>query len=337
MSLTLKQIITRLEELAISHRQINTFFLGAADEFLDNQDVVYPALFIEVKPESNASLEERVCYFNFTMYFFDQMNTANKSMQNVLDVASDMSSVAQDYLSLLNDVEYLDWEVSKDYALSIKEYQLQDLTIGISVDVSIGTRFDANRCQVPSTYTFAEYDNSNFTLKQVVKRIQDLAISHKQVNHFFFGKFDQFLDNGDIIYPACFSEIDQNGGTISLTDRLVKYSFSFYFFDLIDIADRSLLNEWEVKSDMVSIALDFLAMLNYVGFQHSWEISQNYRLSIKDYELQDLTAGVSVTLEIGTRFDANKCQAVIETGNFLLWNDTDKFLTNGSNKLVIYD
>jgi hypothetical protein len=307
MSLTLKQIITRLEELAISHRQIHTFFLGAADEFLDNPDVVYPALFIEVKPESIASLEDRTCYFDFTMYFFDQINTANKSMQNILDITSDMSSIAQDYLALLNDLEYTDWEVSRDYSLSIKEYQLQDLTLGVSVDVNIATRFDANRCQVPNDFVFTEYNNSYITLKQVVERISKLALSHKQINNFYNGRFDQFLDGKDIVYPSCFLELNENGSSMSTIDRSINYNFRIYLFDLISISNNSLLNEWEVKSDMMSVALDIIAMLNYHGFEHSWSISSEYGISIKDYQLQDLVGGISFSFNISTRYDANLC------------------------------
>jgi hypothetical protein len=261
------------------------------------------------------------------------MDTANRSLENVWDVTSDMASVAQDYLALLKDQEYTDWEIGDDYNMTIRDYELQDLTCGVSVDVTIGIRFDANRCQVPTTFSFAEYDGSSLTLKQVVARIGALATSHKQVNHFFIGNFDEFLDGPDVTYPACFAELDRNG-VVSLTDRLCKYSFTFHFFDLMDIANNALQNEFEIKSDMLSVAMDFLAMLNYFGFQHSWEIAEEYDLTIRDYQLQDLTAGVSINVEIGVRFDANKCQAVVDIGNFLLWNDTDAFLINNNDKLV---
>jgi hypothetical protein len=130
-----------------------------------------------------------------------------------------------------------------------------------------------------------------------------------------------------------FGELNQTS-RISLTDRLATYSFTFYFFDLLDIADRSLANEFEVKSDMASVALDFLAMLNYFGFQHSWEIGTDYPMQIKDYQLQDLTAGVSIKVDISTRFDANKCQVPVDLGNFLLWDDGQYFLINNTDKLI---
>lgn len=331
--MTLKQTISRLQTLAESHKQINHFFIGGFDEFLDDEDVVYPALFCELKPDSTISLTNRVANFNFTFYFFDLMDTANRSLANVWDVTSDMASVAQDYIALLKDQQYTDWEVGDDYNMTIRDYELQDLTCGVSVDVTIGIRFDANRCQVPNTFTFAEYAESSLTLKQVVARIGALATSHKQINHFYIGNFDEFLDGPDVVYPACFAELDRTG-VISLTDRLCKYSFTFHFFDLMDIANNALANEWEVKSDMLSVAMDFLAMLNYFGFQHSWSIGEEYATQIRDYQLQDLTAGVSVQVEIGVRFDANKCQAVVDIEEFLLWDDNQYFLINSNSKLI---
>jgi hypothetical protein len=305
--MTLKQVIQRLTELAESHQQINHFFIGGFDEFLDNEDVVYPALFCELKSDSTISLADRVANFNFTFYFFDLMDTANRSLQNIWDVTSDMSSVAQDYIALLKDQDYTDWEIGDDYDMTIREYELQDLTCGVSVDVTIGIRFDANRCQVPNTFSFSEYDGSSLTLKQIVERIQDLALSHKQINHFFIGNFDEFLDGPDVVYPALFAELDRSG-VVSLPDRLCTYSFTFHLFDLMDIANRSLQNEFEIKSDMVSIAMDFLAMLNYFGFQNSWIISEDYNMSIRDYQLEDLTGGVSIKVDISSKFDANRCQ-----------------------------
>ena len=336
MSITLKQILTRIEELAQSHKQINHFFVGGADEFLDQEDVVYPALFCELQQDGNVSLTNRVCQYNFKFYFLDLIDVADRSLNNQWEIKSDMASVASDFMALIYDQTFTDWEINQDFAMNVVEWELQDLTAGVVVDVSIGSRFDANRCQVPSTYVFDEYADSNLTLKQTIERIQGLALSHKQINNFFIGRFDEFLDGPDVIYPSLFAELNEPG-RISVTDRLIHYTFTFYFFDLLDIADRSLNNEFEVKSDMASVAFDFLSMLNYTGFQHSWEIGTEYQMSIKDYQLQDLTCGVSVRVDISTRFDANKCQVPIELGNFLLWNDTDKFLIGGSDKLVIFD
>ena len=329
--MTLKQIILRLEELALSHRQVNHFFCGAADEFLDDADVVYPAIFAELKPDNSINLSNRVTNYNFTFYVLDLLDVSDNALQNQWEISSDLTQIAQDYLALIYDTTYTDWEINDSYNIEIKKYQLQDLCGGIKVDVTIGSKFDADRCQVPTDYAFADYTDSNLTLKQIITRLEGLALSHKQINHYFLGEFDEFLDSEDVTYPACFAELNRSGN-IALTDRLAKYQFTFYFFDLLDIANNALQNEWEVKSDMSSVAQDFIAMLNYNGF--AWQLNTEYTMSVNDYELQDLCAGVSVTVQIGARFDANKCQVPYDEGNFLLWDDGQYFLINNSDKLI---
>lgn len=333
--MTLKQIITRLETLALSHRQINHFFLGGADEFLDLEDIQYPALFITLNNNARISLDDRLCTYNFTLYFFELLNISDKALENQWEATSDMASVAQDYLALLLDNDYKYWDVNTDFNLEVKEYQLQDLACGVSVEVQISSRFDANNCQVPATYTYVDDINGELTLKQILKRCEDLALSHNQVNSYVLGRFDRFLDGSDILYPAVFAEFGRTG-TISLSQKLATYQFTFHFFDLLDIADRSLNNEFEVKSDMMQVAQDYLSMLGYYGFK--WVIGSEHSVTIQDYQLQDLTAGVSVTVDISSYFDANKCQVptIEEIGDFIIWNDTDKILVDDSNKLL-YD
>jgi hypothetical protein len=259
------------------------------------------------------------------------LDVSDNALQNQWEISSDLTQIAQDYLALLYDTTYTDWEINDSYNIEIKKYQLQDLCGGIKVDVTIGSKFDADRCQVPTDYTFADYTDANLTLKQIITRLETLALSHKQINHYFLGDFNEFLDSADVTYPACFAELNRTGN-IALTDRLAKYQFTFYFFDLLDIANNSLQNEWEVKSDMSSVAQDFIAMLNYNGF--AWQLNTEYTMSVNDYELQDLCAGVSVTVQIGARFDANKCQVPYEVGNFLLWSDDQYFLINNEDKMI---
>lgn len=335
--MTLNQIIQRLKELAASHRVINYYFVGIADDFLAVEDVSYPALFIELNEDANISSTDMLCTFNFKMYFLDQMDVADKSLDNVWDVTSDMMQVAQDYLAMLTDNTYYGWEVSEDYTLNILDYQLEDLTCGVSVDVPIAIRFENNRCQVPTSLVLEDYVGTSLTLNQVLKRLEIIGNAHDQINHYFCGSFDEFLDGSDVIYPAIFGEINKTS-SISLANRLANYSFSFHFFDLMDIANNSLANEWDVKSDMISVAMDFIALLNYPGYSHSWTISEDISVKIRDFQLQDLCAGVSITLNIGTRYDANLCQVpIVEEGNFLMINDSDLLLINEQDYLIIYE
>jgi hypothetical protein len=150
--MTLKATLARLEQIALSHRQINHFFIGDFEQFANNGDINYPACFCELKPTGQISKTDHYCYYNFTIYFFDLLDISVDSGNNENDITSDLSSIAQDYVALLNYTEFQnDWGVSVDNAMNIAKYQLADLTVGVSVDITIGTIFDNNRCQVPTT------------------------------------------------------------------------------------------------------------------------------------------------------------------------------------------
>lgn len=153
------------------------------------------------------------------------------------------------------------------------------------------------------------------TLKQIIYRLQTLAQSHHQINHFFIGDFDEFLANGDVSYPACFVELKPTG-RISKTEKMTYYNFTFHFFDLIDIATDSNNNEFEVKSDLSSIAQDYMAMLNFSDYQNDWFISMDNNFDISKYKLQDMAAGVSLDVQIATAYGSNRCQVPAENITF---------------------
>jgi len=147
----------------------------------------------------------------------------------------------------------------------------------------------------------------SLTLKQVIARLQTLAQSHNQINYFFIGDFDEFLANGEVTYPACFVELKPTG-KISKTDKYTYYNFTFHFLDLMDIATDSNANEFEVKSDLSSIAQDYMAMLNFSDYQQDWFISMDNNFDISKYKLEDMCAGVSVDVTIATAYNSNRCQ-----------------------------
>jgi hypothetical protein len=163
------------------------------------------------------------------------------------------------------------------------------------------------------------------TLNQVIKRVETLALSHKMINHFFIGGIDEFLDDKDVQYPAIFCEIKP--GNNSRTERVHTYNFTFYFLDLLNISSEALQNEWEVKSDMDSVAQDFLAMLSYSEYQDTWDITPSRSLEYHSFKLHDLCAGVSCSIGISVRFDSNRCQ-VPATGVTFEVNQSDMIVQN---------
>lgn len=161
MALTLNQVKRRLESLANSHRQLRTVRFVGYDEALDESDVTYPLCVIELQTDNMVSLRDRLTYFNFKVYLFDPINIKKEALGNEYEVKSDLASIAQDLIAMVNFNEYLaDWSVDEEYNFKIANYQLQDLTGGVQFDLRIGVWYDANRCQVPASEVHFETDIS---------------------------------------------------------------------------------------------------------------------------------------------------------------------------------
>jgi len=144
------------------------------------------------------------------------------------------------------------------------------------------------------------------TLNQVVQRLESLALSHKQINHFFFGDLVEWLANGDLKYPCCFVEL--NNAPISKADHQTKYNFSVWFLDLVNVDTATRMNEVEVMSDLMSIAEDYSAMLNYVGYQDDFTINTEYNVQPFREKFEDMTLAMKMDITVGVNYTANRCQ-----------------------------
>lgn len=156
--MTLKQVIQRVKGIAQAHRQINTVFCGDFDEFLSNGEVVYPACFIELSEQATISKSDKLTTYNFVLHFFDLLDLSIDTNANEFEAKSDLSSIAQDFMALLNYSEYRDWDISESNSMKVAKYQLADVTVGVSVNCTISTRYNSNRCQVPATDLPVETD-----------------------------------------------------------------------------------------------------------------------------------------------------------------------------------
>lgn len=144
------------------------------------------------------------------------------------------------------------------------------------------------------------------TLNQIVARIRSLALSHKQLNSFYFGEVPEFDANSDIDYPACFLELLPGG--LNDDERIDRFNFRFYFLDRVLVAEDTEGNETEVLSDMRSVAVDMKAMLKYFGYQDDWMIDAASSISPLTETLGDMVGGCF--MEVGITVDnlLDRCQ-----------------------------
>ena len=158
--MTLNQIKRRLEQVALSHKQINAFYFTssfmALTDLLANSDLIYPACITELLP-SNISASENQTQINFRFWFVDQVNVSDKSKSNEVEVLSDMTSVAEDYISLISDPVYNDdWTIGDSHSLDFYVEEFADLVGGVSISSSVSVDFLSDRCKVPA-YSISEY------------------------------------------------------------------------------------------------------------------------------------------------------------------------------------
>lgn len=144
------------------------------------------------------------------------------------------------------------------------------------------------------------------TLNQVIKRIETLALSHKQLNSFFFGDVVNFLTSKGVDYPACF--VDMSSAGISKQDRQTTFNLRFWLCDLVNVSENAKDNELEVQSDLTSTAEDIIAMLNFTGYDATWDISETSPAQYYTEKFEDLVAALSFDVSISVRFRSDRCQ-----------------------------
>jgi hypothetical protein len=144
------------------------------------------------------------------------------------------------------------------------------------------------------------------TLNQIIARLRTLALSHKQVNNFYYGDPSNYLFDNDVNYPAVI--VEHSNSVISKTDKQIKYGFRIYFVDMINLAQATNANRDDVLSDQVNTAMDYTAMLNYTGYQDDWTISDDYNMIFYTESQNDMVGGVSIDVVIGADYDVNRCQ-----------------------------
>jgi hypothetical protein len=143
------------------------------------------------------------------------------------------------------------------------------------------------------------------TLNAVVNRLESLALSHRQINHVFFGEVVEFLANGDIQYPACCFDI--NNSVISREEHLTKFNFEIWFLDLVDIDILANGNQLDVLSDLTNIAQDYLAMLFFVDYQDDFTITPSSNIEYFREKFEDLTIAAKITVTVAVDFTADRC------------------------------
>lgn len=172
--LSYNQIIRRIKNLAISHLQIDSFYQGDPHEFdeqSDNQtaeNVAYAACFVETLPGS-INRADKVRVYNFKVTLLDRVELGKENEQ---EVQSDMDLVAQDFVAMLGNPYYRDWELTNVSPVTFVTEMLNDMCAGVELDITINVDYVPDVCQIPRDAILTE-DGFNIVTEQQQTFIQE--------------------------------------------------------------------------------------------------------------------------------------------------------------------
>lgn len=147
--MTLNQIISRIREISLAHKQVRNFYFGAPTDFLTDKTTRYASSFLQ-DTESSIDVLGKQVTFGFKLFMLDLVHVAADSKQNELDVQSDMVSVVLDLIAEMNHSLYTDWKISASNPLLILREEFDDLVAGAAVDFSISVPYPLDTCAVPT-------------------------------------------------------------------------------------------------------------------------------------------------------------------------------------------
>ena len=139
--MTLNQIISQIKSYGTSHPQINYVLFGEFSDKLDDEDVTYPAMFIDL---ASANFSAKQLSYTFNIYLLDR----HLQETDALEVLSDMSLIAEDIVAKLRTPSNT-WITEDNIPMTFFREADPDFLAGIRIDASLILPSLNNRCQIP--------------------------------------------------------------------------------------------------------------------------------------------------------------------------------------------
>jgi len=142
------------------------------------------------------------------------------------------------------------------------------------------------------------------TLRQVIKRIEEISLAHKQIRSFFYNvNLVEWLNEKEAKYPAVF--LQDNGGIISTVGNATTIDFKLFVMDLVNVSEDTKINELDVVSDMLSVVQDLIAQFNHFG--NDWYFSTDNAIQPVVEGDNDMHAGIVLDFSIRLSYTQNVC------------------------------
>lgn len=140
---TFNQINKAFNDIAVAHRQINTYGIGDIWEIATSGTIRYPMMW--AVPQ-DGRIEKNIYVSSWQLLFIDLVGNGEV---NENDVISDMEQIAFDVVALLQDPDY-DFDF-KGEGIVVQRFteRFDDMVSGVSIKIEIRVPFASDRCAVP--------------------------------------------------------------------------------------------------------------------------------------------------------------------------------------------
>jgi len=146
--MTLNNIVQTITNLGNAHQQIKSVYFGDLVDYLSRgTENLYPSLYFDL---TGGNIAERGLTLNFSLYFFDRVLHEET---NETEVLSDMLEVCQDIIAQLRSQSF-EFDEGLSANLSFFTDDTPELLGGVRADITLELPFLANRCVVPSSYSY---------------------------------------------------------------------------------------------------------------------------------------------------------------------------------------
>lgn len=161
--MTLNQVVQRIKNIVLAHKQVRSFNRGLISDFLTDHTTKYPTVFLN-DVGGSIGLLQNTSTLTYRLWFADLVHVAADTKENELDVLSDMYSLALDIVAEINNPNYSDWRISIG-SLQLFVENEGDMHAGCYIDFTVTLMFTQNRCEVPTDeIDFPTTDNTDMKL-----------------------------------------------------------------------------------------------------------------------------------------------------------------------------
>jgi hypothetical protein len=143
--MTIKEVKSLLNNLAIDHKQINDFGWGDVWELGESKSITYPLMYSTIE---SSNVTGKTFNLSLSIIFADLVFEDEK---NEDDVISDQMLVCQDIIAQLRS-DTFDFTLGNTVNINFFTERLSDLVAGVQASITLALPYVADRCAVPSDF-----------------------------------------------------------------------------------------------------------------------------------------------------------------------------------------